>query len=74
MLAANLRDESISMAEYEAGMLQVTGWFLQFMAACPAQPGGYYTALNWPGIEPDSSRPGIPWYPSQDPSWAHVYG
>jgi hypothetical protein len=74
MLAANLRDGTISKADYEAGMLQVFGWFLQFMTACPSQPGGYYTAPNWPGIEPDSSRPGIPWYPSQDPAWAHVYG
>jgi hypothetical protein len=74
MLAANLRDETISMAEYEDGLMRVLGWMFQFMAVCPSQPGGYYTAPNWPGIEPDSSRPGIPWYPSQDPSWAHVYG
>nr|MDO8086328.1 hypothetical protein [Candidatus Sigynarchaeum springense] len=64
-LAARLRAGTISLADYEAGMLRVFGWILQFAAECPAQPcrpaaiPDYPTTGNpdWSGVTYDPHAP-----------------
>nr|MDO8084370.1 tetratricopeptide repeat protein [Candidatus Sigynarchaeum springense] len=66
-----------ALAKYEAGLLQVMNWHMEFISKCPTQPGGYFTATGWPGqTHPVSSipigTPGSENYPSKNPAWANL--
>jgi len=66
-LAQKYHDGEISLQEYEAGLLRVFGWFLEFMAACPRQDGSVVNG---------NARPvgfTVSLYPQVEPSWAHVF-
>ncbi|MEX2716222.1 MAG: hypothetical protein Q6370_007970 [Candidatus Sigynarchaeota archaeon] len=64
MLVSEFHAGRLTRAEYEAGMLRVLGWFLEFMSQCPSQPAGYASA---PGFPAD-----IPLYEYPNPSWSNV--
>nr|MDO8083594.1 hypothetical protein [Candidatus Sigynarchaeum springense]MDO8115981.1 hypothetical protein [Candidatus Sigynarchaeota archaeon] len=63
MLAANLHDGTITTEEYEAGMMRVLGWFLEFVSepSIGLNPGLYDAATNPTGVVPVSTDPHKPY-------------